>query len=65
MAKQFHAFCKFVRLNVIGEIVEVVGFDSTGMTINLKGQNLIVDYDEVSPITHKEEAASAATLISG
>jgi hypothetical protein len=64
MAKQFQAFCKFVRLNLIGEIVEVTGFDSTGMTINFKGQNLMVDYKEVSPVTSEEVVVSPANCIS-
>jgi hypothetical protein len=64
MAKQWDDFGKFVRLNLIGEIVEVVGFDSTNITIRYKGQNLTMEHFEVSRITSEEEAVAAAKHIS-
>jgi hypothetical protein len=63
MGKQFDTFGKFVRLNLIGEIVEVVDCDSTEITINYKGRQFTLDHYEVSRIT-PEEAAVAAHRIS-
>lgn len=58
------AVSKFVRLNLTGEIVEVVGFDSTEIMINYRGQNLTMAHYEVSRITPEEAAAAAANRIS-
>jgi hypothetical protein len=57
-------FGKFIRLNLTGEIVEVVGFNSTDITINFKGKILTMEHYEVSRITHEEELV-AARRISG
>jgi hypothetical protein len=64
MAKQWDDFGKFVRLNLIGEIVEVVSFDSTNITVKYKGQNFTMEHFEVSRITSEEEAVAAAKHIS-
>jgi len=42
MPKRPEALDKFVRLNLIGEIVEVVGFDSTNITVKYRGKNLTI-----------------------
>ncbi len=65
MAKQWDDFGKFVRLNLIGEIVEVVNFDSSNITVKYKGQNLTMEHFEVSRITPEEESVAAAKRISG
>jgi hypothetical protein len=64
MPTQSDGYGKFVRLNLIGEIVEVVGFDSTNITVRYKGQNLTMEHFEVSRITSEEEAVAAAKRIS-
>jgi hypothetical protein len=64
MPKRPEALDKFVRLNLIGEIVEVVGFDSTNITVKYRGKNLTMEHYEVSRVT-PEEAAVAARRISG
>jgi preprotein translocase subunit YajC len=51
-------FGKFVRLNLIGEIVEVLDYDSTEITVNYKGRKLTFDHHEVSRITPEEEAVA-------
>ena len=65
MGKQSGTFGKFVRLNVIGEIVEVVDCDLTEITINFKGRNFRMDHEEVSHITPEEEAMLAQRRTSG
>jgi hypothetical protein len=65
MVKQWDDFGKFVRLNLIGEIVQVVSFDSSNITVKYKGQNLTMEHFEVSRITSEEEAVAAAKRISG
>ncbi|HXC36228.1 MAG TPA: hypothetical protein VNV43_10160 [Candidatus Acidoferrales bacterium] len=57
VAKKFNEFGKFVRLNIIGEIVEVEGCDSTEITINYKGRKYTMDHNEVSRITPEDAAA--------
>jgi hypothetical protein len=52
-------FGKYVRLKVGGEIVEVVSFDFTEITINFRGKNLTLKHYDVSCITPEEEAAAA------
>jgi hypothetical protein len=64
MAKQFRGFGKFVRLNLIGEIVEVVHVDSTEITVNYKGALLTMEHYEVSRVTPEEEIAAAVKRIS-
>lgn len=64
MKKHPQAFGKFVRLNLIGEIVEVLSFDSTDIVINYKGKILTMEHYEVSRLTPEEEVA-AASRISG
>lgn len=64
MIKHPQAFGKFVRLNLIGEIVEVLSFDSTDIVINYKGKILTMEHHEVSRLTPEEEVA-AARRISG
>ena len=65
MAKYLEAFGRFVRLNLIGEIVQVVSFDSTDIMINYKGKILTMAHHEVSRITPEEEASAEAKRISG
>lgn len=65
MVKQWDDFGKFVRLNLIGEIVEVVSFDSSNITVKYKGQNRTMEHFEVSRITSEEAAVAAAKRISG
>jgi hypothetical protein len=62
MAKKSDEFGKFVRLNLIGEIVEVVSADSKEITVKYYGHQLTMRHSEVSRIT-PEEAASAASQI--
>lgn len=64
MIKQSPAFGKFVRLNLIGDIAEVLSFNSTDIVISYKGKTLTMEHYEVSGITPAEEAA-AARRISG
>jgi hypothetical protein len=59
MTKHAEAFGKFVRLNLIGEIVEVLSFDSTDITVKYNGKNLTMEHYEVSRITPEEEAVAA------
>jgi hypothetical protein len=56
MAKQTAGLNKFVRLNLIGEIVEVVSFNSMEITIKFQGMNLTMQHDEVSRIPPEEVA---------
>jgi len=56
MTKHAEAFGKFVRLNLIGEIVEVLSFD---ITVKYNGKNLTMEHYEVSRITPEEEAVAA------
>jgi hypothetical protein len=58
VAKHSEQFGKFVRLNLTGEIVEVVGFDSTDIMINYRGRNLTMAHHEISHLA-PEEAAPA------
>jgi hypothetical protein len=58
MAKQYRAFGKFVRLNLIGAIVEVVDCNSTEIIVNYKGTTLRMSHYEVSRITPEESAAA-------
>ena len=55
MAKHCDGFGKFVRPKLIGEIVEVVSFDSEEVTIDFKGQNVTLKHYEVSCITSKKQ----------
>ena len=59
MIKHLKPFGKFVRLNLIGEIVEVLSFDSTDIVINYKGKILTMEHYEVSRLTPEEEVAAA------
>lgn len=59
MRKHYDEFGKFVRLNLIGEIVEVLDCDSTEITVNYKGKKLVMGHYEVSRITSEEEAVAA------
>jgi hypothetical protein len=58
-------FGRFVRLNINGEIVEVLGCDSSDITINFKGNILTMDHDEVSRITSEEAAVAAEKHLDG
>jgi hypothetical protein len=60
MAKKFNEFGKFVRLNIIGEIVEVEDCDSTEISINYKGRKYTMGHNEVSRVTPEEAAAMSA-----
>ncbi|HXC34761.1 MAG TPA: hypothetical protein VNV43_02740 [Candidatus Acidoferrales bacterium] len=57
MAKRHAEFGKFVRLNLIGKIVEVVSTDATEITIKFFGHLLTMKHNEVSCITPEEAAA--------
>ena len=59
MAKRFNEFGKFVRLNLVGEIVEVVSVDSTEITVKYYGKDLTMKHREVSFVTDEEAAAAA------
>jgi|HubBroStandDraft_2_1064218.scaffolds.fasta_scaffold2046915_1 hypothetical protein len=65
MAKNTEAFEKFVRLNLTGEIVEVVGFDSGDIMINYRGQTLSMGPHEISRISPEEAAALAGKRTPG
>ncbi len=58
VAKESDAFGKFVRLNLTGEIVDVVSFDSTEITVNFRGRSLVMAHYEVSRVTPEEAAAA-------
>jgi hypothetical protein len=62
MPNRPEAFGKFVRLNLIGEIVEVVSVDSTEITVKYRGHHLTMNHYEVSRITREEEAAAASQV---
>jgi hypothetical protein len=47
---------RFVRLNLTGEIVEVVGQSSLGLTIKYLGEQTTLSYHEITPLTPEEEA---------
>jgi hypothetical protein len=64
VAEHSSAFGKYVRLNLIGEIVEVVSYDTTEITIKYRGGSLTMQHFEVSRLTPEEETA-AAYRISG
>ena len=57
MGKQYDKFDRFVRLKLIGEIVEVVDCDATEITIKHKGRTFTMDHNEVSRLTPEEAAA--------
>jgi hypothetical protein len=57
VAKNPEAFEKFVRLKLTGEIVEVLGFDSSDIMINYRGKTLTMGPHEVSRISPEEVAA--------
>jgi hypothetical protein len=59
VAENPRAFGKYVRLNLIGEIAEVLSFDSTEITIRFKGNTLTMEHYEVSRISAEEEATAA------
>jgi hypothetical protein len=46
-----------VRLNLTGEIVEVVNQSPVDVTINYQGERMTLYHQEVSPLTPEEEAA--------
>ena len=48
---------KFVRLNLTGEIVEVLTGDSKELTIKYRGENITLFRYEVSALTAGEEAS--------
>ena len=54
MVESSGTFDKFVRLNLTGEIVEVVKLDSIGITINYRGKHLTRNCNEVSCVTLEE-----------
>ena len=58
------SFGKFVRLNLTGELVEVLECNSTEIIINFKGKKLTMAHHQVSWAT-PEEAAVAAKRILG
>jgi hypothetical protein len=58
MIKHTEVFGKFVRLNLIGEIVEVLSFDSTDIVVNYKGKILTMEHYEVTRLTPEEEAVA-------
>ena len=57
MAKKTETFDKFVRLKLTGEIVEVVCFDSAAITINFKGNSLVMKHHEVCRLRPDEMKA--------
>lgn len=59
MAESPKAFGKYVRLNLIGEIAEVVSFDTTDITVRFKGNTLTMEHYEVSRLSVEEEAIAA------
>ena len=64
VVKNFASFGKFVRLNLFGDIVEVLECNSAEIVVNYKGEKLRMSHSEVSWAT-PEEAAAAAKRISG
>jgi hypothetical protein len=48
---------RFVRLNVTGEIVEVVGQSSLDLTIKYLGERATLHYHEITQLTLEEEAS--------
>jgi hypothetical protein len=58
MPTQSDGYGKFVRLNLSGEIVEVVDFDLTEITINFRGKNLTLKHYDVSCLTPQEAEAA-------
>ncbi len=62
MAKKSDVFGKFVRLNLGGEIVEVMSVDSAGITIKYFGNHIAMKYWEVSLVTSEEAAAAGKRL---
>jgi hypothetical protein len=62
MIKHTGVFGKFVRLNLIGEVVEVLSFDSTDITVNYKGKILTMEHYEVSRLTPEEETTAARRI---
>jgi hypothetical protein len=64
MAEKWNTFGKFVRLNLIGEVVEVVCCDSTEITIKFKETDLTLKHYEVSRITAAEAVVAEVSLIS-
>jgi hypothetical protein len=58
MEKPAEKYGKFVRLKLTGEIVEVVCFDSAEITINFKGNSLVMKHHEVCRLRPDEMKAS-------
>ena len=63
--KNTEAFDKFVRLELTGEIVEVVGFDSGDIMINYRGKTLTMCPSEISRISPEEAAMLGEKRTSG
>ena len=57
MVKKGDEFGKFVRLNLVGEIVEVVDADETEIVVKFFGHILTMKHREVSRISPEEAAA--------
>jgi hypothetical protein len=58
MMKELNKIGKFVRLNLVREIVEVVSVDSTGITVKFYGKKLTMEHREVSLVTPEEVAVA-------
>ncbi|HEX3625840.1 MAG TPA: hypothetical protein VH280_10490 [Verrucomicrobiae bacterium] len=64
VVKKHASFGKFVRLNRLGDIVEVLDCNSAEILVNYKGEKLRMSHSEISWAT-PEEAAAAVERISG
>jgi hypothetical protein len=63
MIKHTGVFGKFVRLNLIGEVAEVLSFDSTDITVNYKGKIMTMEHYEVSRLTPEEETMASRLAV--
>lgn len=64
VVKKHASFGKYVRLNLLRDIVEVLDCNSAEIVVNYKGEKLRMSHSEISWAT-PEEAAAAAERISG
>jgi hypothetical protein len=62
VVKESENFGKFVRLNLTGEIVEVVNYTKSEITIRFKGKDLVMSHGDISRIAADEASKHEKNL---
>jgi hypothetical protein len=62
VVKKFASFGKFVRLNLTGQIVEVLDCNLIEIIVNFEGKKLTMTHSDISWATPQEAAAAAEAL---